>query len=261
MPALLEVQRLMRAQMVEGAGDAANALFVGEDWRSCLQIYRATYQSTLIQALRLSFPVLARLVGADFFEAAALQFVATQRPSAAYLNEFGAAFAPFLREFAPAAAVPYLPDVAQLEWAVNRALHAEDVAAMDLSRLCNIEAAQWPQLCLVAHPSVSLLQLQTPADHIWRAVLEQNEAAMAAIDLKERAALLIERDQSGVQITRLSPAIFEFTQRLCAGEPLSAALPEAPDEQMHAALGEHLGRGRFIDAKIHDPLTSRGAFS
>jgi len=92
-------------------------------------------------------------------------------------------------------------------------------------------------------------------------VLEQDEAAMAAIELSQPVTLLIERDRRGVQVSRLTPAIFDFTARLFAGLPLSAALPEAPDEALHAALGEHLGRGRLIDACFDDPPTPTGALS
>jgi len=43
---------------------------------------------------------------------------------AAALAEYGDGFADFLAGFAPAQSLPYLADVARLEWAINAAYHA-----------------------------------------------------------------------------------------------------------------------------------------
>ena len=55
-----------------------------------------------------------------------------------YATTYGAGFAGFLRTFPPASGLAYLGDVAQLEWAVNLALHADDVAGLDLARLARV---------------------------------------------------------------------------------------------------------------------------
>jgi hypothetical protein len=99
-----------------------------------------------------------------------------------------------------------------------------------------------------AHPALSLLRLEFPADAIWRAVLEQNDAAMAAIDLSGGPVhLLIERNAAGVQVRCLSAAAWEFTAQLSAGRPLSAVLADGPEGDVDAWLAEHLALGRFID--------------
>ena len=113
MPALLELQQALGAQLF---GDAASP-----DLDSALRlaIYRNTCMSTLVNALRSSFPAVQRLVGTDFFEAGARDFIRLRPPASAYLNDYGADFPQFLRQFAPAAGVPYLGDVAELEWTVK----------------------------------------------------------------------------------------------------------------------------------------------
>jgi hypothetical protein len=238
-PALLEVQRAMCAQLL---GD--------ERVDERLGIYRNTILSALGNALRLSYPAVQRIVGADFFEAAAREFIRGNVPRSAYLNEFGGEFPQFLAQFPPAAPLPYLPDVARLEWAINRALHAPDAPALDLSRLASLGEAAFPGVSFCAQPALSLLKLATPADAIWRAVLDQDDAAMAAIDLRVGPVyLLIERDAAGVQVRRLSAAGWQFTATLNSGRPLFEALGEAvPEDQpaISALLAEHLASGRFI---------------
>ncbi len=257
MPALLELQRTLREQLfgLAADGDAAaseltgdGALLAGDDGALRLAIYRNTGFGTLVNALRLSFPAVQRLVGAEFFEAAAREFIRRHPPRSAYLNDYGADFPGFLAGYAPASALAYLGDVALLEWAVNRALHASDAARLDLGRLAVLVPSAMSRLSFTAHPALGLLRLEFPADAIWRAVMDQNDAAMAAIDLAAGPVhLLIERDATGVQVRALSAAAWEFTAALSAGRPLSAVLADGSEGDADTWLAEHLALGRFID--------------
>lgn len=254
MPALLETQRALSAQLLGSQAAALEAAALSHNGLALrLSIYRNTCVSTLVNALRLSYPAVQRLVGGDFFEAAARQFIDSQRPHSAYLNDYGGAFAQFLSEFAPAATVPYLGEVAQLEWAVNCALHAAECVGLDLSRLAALDQALLPRVCLVPHPGMSLLQFKVPADLIWRAVLDQDQDAMASIDLASAPIwVLIERDEAGVQVRRLSHSHWTFSARLCAGVPFYQSLADAADAQLNALLAQHLASGRFIDFRLTD---------
>jgi Putative DNA-binding domain len=270
MPTLLETQRALRRELFGStgvshgplggwcAGDAAGAALL-------LGVYRNTCVSVLLQALRLSFPAVWRLVGEDFFAAGARAYLDRELPTGACLNDFGASFPRFIGDYAPAASLSYLADVAALEWAVNRALHADERVPLDPARLVGLDASALPRVAFHAHPALSLLALQTPADAIWRAVIDQDEPAMAAIDLASGPVhLLIERDgKQLVQVLRLRPRAWRLTERLCAGVPLYGALDAArtdagataatePDTELHAALADHLVSGRFVDFQLRD---------
>jgi hypothetical protein len=262
MPALLEFQRAIRHMIAaEDApdGPAAEALraWLGEDaeaaWR--LAVYRDTARASLGQALALTYPAVRRLVGAEFFDGAAQAFIGAQLPHSGCLNDYGAGFPAFLAAFvaqhAPAAALSYLADIANLEWAVNCALHAPDRPGLELARLAELDEQAMASVRLIPHPSISVLLLQYPADRIWRAVLDQDDAAMAAIELAcGPVCVLIERAGQSVRVQRLDAPSGRFTQRLFAGEPLHAALePEAAGAQ-RAALAEHLASGRIVDFQL-----------
>ena len=221
----------------------------------------------MLQALRLTFPAVQRLVGEDFFAAAARAFIDRELPTSAYLNDFGASFPRFIGGYAPSATLGYLADVAELEWAVNRALYAEEHVALDPARLAGLDGAALPRVAFRAHPALSLLELQAPADEIWRAVIDQDESAMAAIDLASGPVhLLIERDSEQlVQVLRLRPRAWRLTERLCAGLPLYAALEAARTDsgadaateleaELNTALADHLVSGRFVDFQLRDWL-------
>ncbi|MFI4895378.1 MAG: putative DNA-binding domain-containing protein [Steroidobacterales bacterium] len=262
MPALLELQRAMgRALLAPSAPDAQT---LGFEASPAFRFYRNTCLGSLTQALALSFPAVRRLVGSAFFETAAQAFIRAHPATSACLNDYGEQLPAFLAHYRHAAAVAYLPDVARLEWAVNRALHAADVKALDVASLAQLDAAAVPALTFAPHPAVTVLRLERPADAIWRAVLDGDDAAMAALDPNAGPVwLLIDRSAEGVEVRRMQPPAGVFTQRLCAGEPLQAALDaaaasaeptggESMADALKAVLADHLASARFTRWRIGD---------
>ena len=256
MPALRELQHAVyRSLMERDDGDAAAHIRVdGMAEADRLSIYRNTFYGTLTNALRLSFPAVHRLVGADFFEALAQQYIEAEPPRGAYLDEYGAGVGEFLTRFPAAASVPYLPDVAQLEWAVSRALHALDATPLDAVALRAVGEGDHDRVRFVPHPSLGLVRASCPADTIWRAVLEQDDATLGALVLSDAPVwLLIQRLSTGVDVKRVSEPEWRFASALCTGQPLHEAVDRAADFDVTTALAEHLAAGRFVAFSILGP--------
>jgi len=254
MPTLRELQRVVAHGLI-AHDDAAAAHVIADGLAPAarLAIYRNTVIASLTNALRLSYPAVYRLVGAAFFESAAQLFLAAHSPRGACLDDYDAGFADFLADFAPAASVRYLAGVARLDWAVNRALHAPDADRLDPARLVAVAAADEPYVHFVPHPSVGLVHAEHPVDAIWRAVLAQDEAAMAAIDLDEGPVfLLVRRTADGPAIARLASAAWRFTASLCAGQSLQDAIATAGDVDAATLLASHLIDGVFTDFAVDE---------
>jgi hypothetical protein len=265
MPSLADYQQAMHAYLLaaEEAPQSVAGWCIGESTTAMLRlaIYRGTVHSTLLNALRLSYPAVRLVLGAEFFDAVAGDFIRGEPPGSAYLNNYGAKFGAFAAKLPATAALAYLQDLARLEWAVTCALHAPDAATMDPSRLQALEPESTVRLCFRARADVSVLALHYPAERIWQAVLEQDEAAMRSIDLTSGAGwVLIERDAAhAVQIRRMSDAVGRMSERLFAGAPLHAVLTVADEgsrepELMQAALADHLARGRLVGFSLDFPL-------
>jgi len=247
MPSLLEVQRGVRDALLGGAG--VPAWIVGGERAAAqrLDVYRNTVTATLVRALRLAFPTVERLVGAEFFNVAAQVFALGHPPAKADLNDYGAAFASFLQDYPSCAGLPYLPDIARLDRAVTRALHADDAAPMDLQALAGVAPAYASTLHFEFHPAVSLLQSDFPVDAIWAAVLQQDDTAMAAIDLHDGpACLLIERVAGKPVVHRMPPAHWAWTAALAQGHALGDLIADAAADEVAAVLAQHLLAGRLI---------------
>jgi hypothetical protein len=249
MPTLLELQRAMRASLVEGDSASAATMLADDVEPDRLDIYRNTFVISATRALRLNFPAVHRLVGAEFFEGAAAIFIAECPPRAAWLDAYGAEFPDFLGRFPPAATLSYLADVARLERAVSRAIHAPDREPVALTRLAVLTPED--RISFVPHPALSLLRVVYPADAIWRGSLNGDDAALAAIDLDaEPVHLLVERRNGMVEVSRLDERTWRFAAALCAGRSIEEAAVEAPDAPAERLLADHLAAGRFIDFEV-----------
>ena len=256
MPALLDVQRAFAGAMRSG-DCAAAAEFIADGPLSpeeAIGIYRTTFTSGAIKALRLSYPAIERLTGADFFDRAAAHFVEESPPRSGCLDDYGAGFAEFLQHFEPAAGLRYLPDVARLERAVNIALHAADEKPLNVEEFSAAIAIASTRLAFTPHPSLSLIETAFPADAIWGAVLAQDDDALASLSLEGGPFfLLVSRDAEGVQVTRISKGAHDFLSPLCAGQSFAAAFDAAPSDELPSLLAECFARGRFIAYREIDP--------
>jgi hypothetical protein len=250
MPALRELQHAVYRSLVARDDDDAAAAYIRAEGLppvARLRIYRNTLFGTLGNALRLSYPAVHRLVGPEFFETAAQGFIEDNPPRSAYLDQYGSAFPDFLARFPAAASVVYLADVARVEWAVNRALHAPDATALDISPLLKLAQGDHDRVRFAPHPSLGLVRANYPADTIWRAVLAQDDAALAILDLTDAPVwLLVQRLATGIDVKRLSEPAWHFTEALCGGRSLHAAVDVVSGIDVSTLLGEHLAAGRFI---------------
>jgi hypothetical protein len=249
MPSLREVQTAVQRSMLTGNDDSAREFLIGAGVEpdELLAVHRNTILGALANALRLSFPVVHALVDADFFAEAAQTFARERPPQCADLNAYGAEFPDFLQHFEPAATLAYLPDVARLEWAVNRALRAPDAQALDTARLADIASIDQGRVCFVAHPSISMLRSHFAVDTIWGAVLDQDEAAMRTLDLAGGAVfLMVQRMSDQVTVTRLDESAWNFSRVLPGGQPLGAALDAVPGFDAAGTLADHLMSGRLV---------------
>jgi hypothetical protein len=207
MRSLPELQREFGDELL-GAGSAAG-----------MAVYRGNAYGNWHGALAGAYPVARRIVGAAFFEVLARDY-ARARPSASGdLNEYGDALAGFLEQYRGTRDLPYLPEVARLEWLAHRAYFAADPARFDLSRPTEVRLA----------PACALMRSAWPVASIWLA--HQGSGRPELVDLSagpERA--LVHRPDWRVEVTALRPGDFAFLECLQAGETLGVALEAAVAE-------------------------------
>ena len=237
MPTLAELQRGFSRAVFTGTAPALAFRAGPIPAAAALQIHRNTVMAALVNALRLAFPTVDALVGSDCFDQTAGAFAQAHPPAAARLTGYGAGFPDFLRVAAP---LPYLAEVARLDWAIERALLAPSLPVRFV--LHKTVTLEWPM-------SLTVLALNYPADLI-RAGLD-DDAALAAIDLTPAPRwVLVWRSERQAAVRAVSAAPAAFVQALLTGcdaqAALAAATQAAPDAA-HQALQTEIFTASFCN--------------
>ncbi len=233
-----------------------------------IEIYRHNVFSTLAGALSDLYPVTEKIVGAPFFFRLAEEFIRATPSRSGDLNMFGGEWPEFLRVHADAIHLPYLPDVAQLEWAWHRAFHAADHAAFDISRLGLVPPEQHALLRFVLNSSATFILSPHPIARIWKVNQTEFEGDMKVDWTKPGDLVLIARDDLEIKIQSLSRAHFDFLRALNRGESLEASADVASDVasmadaefDLQAALMAAIQSNLIVDMKLPEPsITSKGS--
>jgi hypothetical protein len=257
---LREMQAAFRAALLDG-DDAAAATILGDGLAPAarLAIYRHHVLTTLTSVLESTYPVVCRLVDRRFFGWVAERYIRRQPPAGPCLFEYGRTFPEFLATLPECRELPYLADVARLEWAMQAALHAEDVAPLDPAGLAGLAAAAVPRLVFRLDPSAAFVASPWPIEAIWRAH-QPGADPDARVDLGGGGARLeIRRLGDDVGVRALDAGTYAFRAALAGGRPLGDAARAAADADpafglpaaLQALLAERLPTG-FVLA----PLTT-----
>lgn len=192
-------------------------------------VYRNNVHSSLIDVLAARFPVIERLVGETFFRAMARAFIDTSLPRSPVLIEYGGDLAGFIDGFPPAQSLPYLGDVARLEWAWHEAYHATDMDPLDIGRLSSFlqsgEAAALARLTFALHPSLRIVRSRWPVLEIWRTNTEDEQ--VRRVDPDTASDVLVVRPKWDVTLWPLPPAGAVFIDALASGATLGEAVEQA----------------------------------
>ena len=190
-------------------------------------VYRNNVIVSLVDALADSFAVTQDLVGEAFFRAMARVFAYTNPPTSRLLVFYGETFPEFIERFPPAASLPYLADVARLEFLRVRAYHAADVAPVRSEDIVAVLADEdkLPDLGLALHPSLAVLDSAAAVVALWAA--HQGIGALATLvpDVPETA--LIVRDGLDVEVMSIPRASGVFIAAVKRGATLGDAMAAA----------------------------------
>lgn len=219
-----------------------------------LAVYRSNARHNGREALRAVYPVLEQLVGAEFFAAAAERYRRAHPSTSGDIHDFGRHFADFLAGLAPAAGLPYLPDMARLEWAIHEVFHAAAPPPFPLERLAAVEAAAQARLRFRLGPACRLLASPWPLQRLWQ--LHQPGVAWdEEFDLASGGVeLLVRRSGFEVLLDALEPGEYALLRRLANGQPLGAAFAalqhRVPAFDLAAFLQRHLLASTLADFSL-----------
>ena len=138
-----------------------------------LNIYRTTTRTAHTNALAQSYRCCEKILGERYFQQIANQYFYKCPAINQNLNVYGRSFPSFLEECVRDRPelndYPYLPDLATLEWAYERAYYAADDPAFDFSALPALHHDRYQHVCFEPSASLSVLESSYPIYEIWLA--------------------------------------------------------------------------------------------
>lgn len=200
-------------------------------------VYRNNVAASLTEALEISFPVIAKIIGAQNFKAVAGAFLRQHPPKVPMLAQYGDEFPGFLEGFKPLANLGYLPDVARLEQALRVSYHAADAAPIEPAALQALTPEELASAELRLAPSARLTESVWPIHGIWR--FNSEEAAPKPQARGE--SVLVLRAEFDPEPHLLTDGAAACVRALLAGANLSDANDKGVDADPNFDLGGLLG--------------------
>ncbi|MDE2441470.1 MAG: putative DNA-binding domain-containing protein [Betaproteobacteria bacterium] len=213
----------------------------GSDPAQRFRVYRNNVIVSLIDALADSFAVTQELVGEEFFRGMARLYAYANPPQSRLMAFYGTDFPDFIEHFPPADSLPYLADVARLEYRRIVAYHAADVPGVtpEAVSAALADTAALPDMRVTLHPSLSVLSSNSAVVSLWAAHQGAFDLSTVVPDTAEIALVL--RHGLDVEVLPISAAAGAFIYELQAGAGLGRAAAEATTIETDFNLASILG--------------------
>ena len=263
MPALSETQALVLGALL-GRHDGAAVTPIlrrsapGLPAARRLQIYRNNLNASLSDALEAVFPVIARLVGDRYFQQLSRGFIAGHPLRASSLHGFGRELPDHIVQQPELADLPYLADVARLEWGCHEVYHEADHEALAATRLAQVPPERQLQLRFRLAPATRLLTSRYPVLSIWASNQPGASNAVAPISLEEGGVrVLIARRNGEIEFRVLGEAEDVWLRALAVdatlAEATESAIAQTVEFDLGGVLGRHLSLGTFDQISAGEP--------
>jgi hypothetical protein len=247
---LAETQALFHRALHEPEAarpEEIDACFVGTplfDGAARLAIYQDMYLARLTDALRQTFPAVARSLGEETFAALARDYL-RQHPSEHHdIAQAGRRLAAFLRRY-PDPGRPGLADLTELEWARQEVFFEAPAAPVGRAALAGLSPDAFGAARLRLVPALRLLLLDHPVTASWRC-LQVGQPAIPQAPGPEAVAVW----RAGPQVVHAAVPLDEAAalQAARAGRPLAEVCQafqdrDEPARSAHAALASWLEEG------------------
>lgn len=203
MPRLHELQSAFAEAIDEGKGlPSVTSMQGGPSWRS-LALYRRLIRHNYVQALRITYPVLHRLIGGRYFSVFARGYLKRYPSTSGDLFAYGQHFPLFLHQLE---SPRLLVELARLEWACHEVYQAADSPLSSQGWIQTLATVDPSSVTFRLNPAVRLLRCSLPVHRVWRVL--QPDAPGAGIDdlsqSPEEGGLLVTRGRGEIHVRGLS---------------------------------------------------------
>ncbi|MDP3090627.1 MAG: DNA-binding domain-containing protein [Nitrospira sp.] len=222
MPKLCDLQQAFAESIIEGKHAAATAVMAanGSALRS-VTLYRRLIRNNFVQVLRITYPVLHRLVGDGSFSVLARGYIKHYPSTCGDLFPYGRHLPAWLEQLE---APPLLPELARLEWACHEMYQAADSAPLPTDRLQAMVSADPSLVTIQFHQTARFLSFSLPVHRVWQA-LQPDISPDEVIDLplpEEETGVIVTRSEGQVRVTPLNWLDYHLLEALSQGASVAS---------------------------------------
>lgn len=249
MSALREIQQAFAESMIEGNYEAvAGELCPSESSPlRVVALYRRMIRNNYLQVLKITYPVLNRLVGRVYFHTLAMGYIRIHPSTSGDLFSYGR-FLPALLEELDVS--PLFAELAKLEWACHEVYQAPDFSLPSWEEIQTIASADPSQVAVQFHPASRLLFFPHPVHRVWLA-LQPDAPADEVVDLpllEEATGVLVTRRFQKVQVSPLAKTRYPLLEALFAGKDLASV------SRMARALDPEFELSQFLSELLKQQI-------
>lgn len=150
-----------------------------------LDVYRQTIFENLINAVRITYPGVWKLLGNECANSVAFAYCNKYLPKTGCLDDFGGDFPNFLSTIKQLSELPYLSDYAHFEWLKHLAYMAADSKSISPQDLMTVPEDEIDHIKFNFCPSVHIFQSKYPLFDIHEII---HDCSAKEITLKSEAA-------------------------------------------------------------------------
>ncbi len=220
--------------LIRGAGELSAA--------QALDVYRNNTEQTLLSVLQQTFAICLMLVGHRCFNQLALQYCRAHPSLSLDLSSYGKMLPDFIDQRLspgdPLQTLPYLGDMAKLEWLLQRAYHAGNRVTFDFSRFARLTPEQQPALRFTLAPDVAVIAIDWPVVDIWTMHQSEKEAMSTLNVAQTRQYAVVERVAYRPQPSIIDQPMYELLKAIDAGSSFAdiVALDSGAAQPLTAAI-------------------------
>jgi hypothetical protein len=244
MASLLELQRAFAAALHD-PGVTCAVSPAGN-----LAIYRNNAEIAFRHAIEISFPVLRRRVGDDYFKQLVALYRRAHPSRSGDLHWAGSSLAEFLTNHLDGGDYAWLADLARLEWACEEAAIEGELDGMGADALAHIAPEDLEHLQFTLQSSLRLVSSAFPVFSVWRANQSEN-APPVDQSLGSESGMV--RSRSGeVEVRVLPHDVFSYLVATRRGDTLSDAMQTAAldEKRLTEILGFLFSEGLVVSIAL-----------
>lgn len=185
-----------------------------------MELYRNNFYISCKEYLAKCFHSVELLVGEAFFSQLAKAFIIQQPLTSARIELLGGHFGGFIKACQQTQTIPYLAQIADLDWAFDRAKSVLQIAEFPYQKLQQLPAEHHLKLKFQLVPETLLISASCPVLKIWLGI---NSGHLDDIDMQRGEYVILHSNKAqGAKYYTLSEQQYRFLTAVANGENLAS---------------------------------------